>query len=115
MNKKLAEAKRAHEKWLRSRGLHLDQLADRKKARPKRKFRTDTNYGESYYGESLRPSDAIKGDSQTGTDRSLMANLHKEPEHVRREVLRKAAACDTTYNKGNVMYSPNEIRQYGVK
>ena len=46
-----------------------------------------------------------------------MEVIHKEPEHVRKEILAKASRCMPLYNKGGLQYaSPAEdMTQIGSK
>lgn len=115
-SKALLKARAEHEKFLKSAGLHLSQIKERKKERPKERFRLPfEGTATAYYEGTTHAGNDIKGNSETGNDRSLMANLYKEPDHVQKEVRRKAAMCEPAYSKGAVQYCPNNIRMYGVK
>lgn len=111
-----SEARKKHERFLEKAGLLPSQIKERQSKRTKERFKLGfEGTAAEYYAGTSHASADIKGDAQTGTDRSIMANLHKEPEHVRREIMRKAAMCEPSYSKGSVQYCPNNIRMYGVK
>ena len=41
--------------------------------------------------------------------RDIMTNLHKEPEHVQQEILRKASLVMPLYNKGGLQYAGPDV------
>ena len=84
-------AKEAHEAWLRSQGIHPDQL------KSKRSTTSVSNKPARYAGDGIKTSDTIV---DAGRARGIMANLHNEPAHVRNAILEKASRCTTLYNKG---------------
>lgn len=90
-NKKLQEAKTAHEAWLRSQGIHPDQL------KAKKSSKSISNKPSRYLGDGLKTSDTIV---DAGRAKGIMANLHNEPKHVQNAILEKASRCTTLYNKG---------------
>jgi hypothetical protein len=62
-------------------------------------------------------SAGMSGSAFSCTDRSLMSNLHKEPEHVRKEILAKASRVMPLFNKGGLQYATPEtdMTQVGSK
>jgi len=104
-----------HEKWLQSQGLSRDQL--------KRKKVVDPNW-KTKYTDSLRvepranyESSGMSGSKDFAAKRGIMEAIHKEPEHVRKEILAKASRVMPLYNKGGLQYaSPAEdMTQIGSK
>ena len=89
--KKLQESKAAHDSWLRSQGLHPDQLKARKSGVGV------SNKPSRYQGDGIKTSDTIV---DAGRVRGIMANLQNEPAHVKNAILEKASRCTTLYNKG---------------
>jgi hypothetical protein len=59
----------------------------------------------------------MSGSTDATAKRDLMTNLHKEPEHVRKEILIKASRCMPLFNKGGLQYAtPGEdMTQVGTK
>lgn len=88
-----------HDKWLESMGLSPKQI--------KAKKAKDTSW-KSKYAEGLKvdrssaqyESAGMSGSASACANRSIMANLHKEPEHVREAILAKAARTAPLYSKG---------------
>jgi hypothetical protein len=77
----------------------------------KAKKTKDTRW-KSQYAESLKvdrssaqyESVGMSGDASSCANRSIMANLHKEPEHVREAILAKAKRVGPLWNKGGLMF-----------
>jgi hypothetical protein len=92
-----------HDKWLSSMGLSPNQI--------KAKKIKNTSW-KSEYAEGLKvdrssaqyESAGMSGDASSCANRSIMANLHKEPEHVREAILAKAARTAPLYSKGPYQY-----------
>lgn len=104
-----------HEKWLQSQGLSREQL--------KRKKVVDPNW-KTKYTENTRverranyESSGMSGSKDFAAKRGIMEAIHKEPEHVRKEILAKASRVMPLYNKGGLQYaSPAEdMTQIGSK
>lgn len=102
-----------HQKWLQKQGLSPEQL--------KRKKSVDSNWKEEYTS-SIRVDRRYKSLGMSGTKdscikRGVMNNLHKEPEHVRKEILDKASRCMPLYNKGGLQYATPEtdMKTVGTK
>jgi hypothetical protein len=54
-------------------------------------------------------SAGMSGTKDACAKRDIMTNLHKEPEHVRKEIMAKASRVMPLYNKGGLQYaSPSE-------
>ena len=88
---KQLQAKAEHEAWLRKNGVQPDQL--KKQAPKKLKF--------NYTPDTSKTSDTIvDGGRVTG----IMANLHNEPEHVKRAIMEKSRRVEIAYNKGGLVY-----------
>lgn len=92
-----------HDAWLIKMGVSPKQI--------KAKKSKDTSW-RSQYSDSLkvdRPSTqyesaGMSGSASSCANRSIMANLHKETEKVREEILRKASRTAPLYNKGGYQY-----------
>lgn len=88
-----------HVAWLTKMGLTPKQI--------KAKKTKDTSW-RSQYSDSLKvdrsseqyESAGMSGSASSCANRSIMANLHKEPEHVREAILAKAARTAPLYSKG---------------
>ena len=104
--KKKSKAKAAmpskHDLWLMKQGLHPEQI--------KAKKVVDKNWTKDYNNKikvdrSDYVSAGMSGTSDSCADKSLMSNLHKEPEHVRRQILDKASRVMPLFNKGGLQYA----------
>lgn len=102
-----------HEKWLQKRGLTRDQLATKKSV--------DNNW-QNEYAKSLKVERKYQSVEMTGSKdscarRGVMENIHKEPEHVRKQILEKASRCMPLYNKGGIQYATPEtdMKTVGTK
>ena len=90
-----------HDKWLRKMGLSLEQIKKRKTSNPS---------WIKEYSESLKVDRSSAqyqslgsfGDSSSCANRSIMANLHKEPEHIREQIIAKSKRVMPLYNKGGL-------------
>lgn len=94
-----------HDRWLLSKGLHPDQI--------KLKKGVDENW-KKRYSEDMKVdregyvSSGLSGNKSSCAKRDIMTNLHKEPEHVQKEILKKASLVMPLYNKGGLQYAgPN--------
>lgn len=102
-NKSTATIK--HEQWLMERGLLPGQIAKKKTV--------DVNWKKAY-NESIKVerndyvSSGMSGNASSTVKRGVMANLHKEPEHVRKEILDKASRVMPLFNKGGLQYATPE-------
>ena len=98
--KKPSKSAREHEAWLKSMGLHISQLPKKRKSANNIK-----EYAESLkVDQSDYVSSGLSGSKYACANRSIMANLHKEPEHVREAILAKAARTAPLYSKGPYQY-----------
>jgi hypothetical protein len=103
-----------HDIWLLKKGLHPEQI--------KLKKDVDKNWKEKYNNDmmvdrSTRHYDnkqLIAGDC---SKRDIMTNLHKEPEHVREEILKKASRVAPLYSKGGYQLITPEtnLKEIGKK
>ena len=92
-----------HDAWLIKMGVSPQQI--------KAKKSKNTSWVKEY-AESLKvdrssaqyDSAGMSGDASSCANRSIMANLHKEPEHVREAILAKAARTAPLYSKGPYQY-----------
>lgn len=95
----------AHDLWLAKNGLLPEQI--------KRKKTVDKNWKKEYT-DTLKVdregyvSAGMSGDASSCIDKTLMTNLYKEPEHVRRAVLEKASRVMPLFNKGGLQYATPE-------
>jgi len=83
------KAKEEHEAYLRSMGVHPEQLKGKK--------HRGVVSVPKYVSDGIKTSDTIVPGGQV---KGIMANLHNEPEHIKRAILEKASRCTTLYNKG---------------
>ena len=81
-----------HEQWLRKNGAHPDQLIGAKNHR---------NKNPTYKTENISLSNQIV---DGGRASGIMANLHREPAHIRTAIMMKAARTAPLYNKGGIGY-----------
>ncbi len=92
-----------HDAWLIKMGVSPQQIKIKKSK--------NTSWAKEY-AESLKvdrssaqyDSAGMSGDASSCANRSIMANLHKEPEHVREAILAKAARTAPLYSKGPYQY-----------
>lgn len=73
----------------------------------------DINWRKQYTDEmKVERSDYVSagmsGSASSTANRSLMSNLHKEPEHVRKAILEKASRVMPLFNKGGLQYATPE-------
>jgi hypothetical protein len=114
-NKKKTQSRIEHENWLRRQG--LGKVVPRNK-----KGIADSEWRKSY-AETLKvekdnyESSGLSGSKEACAKKGIMENLHKEPEHVRKEILIKASRCMPLFNKGGLQYaSPGEdLTKVGTK
>lgn len=97
-----------HDRWLLQNGVHPDQI------RVKKDKKVLDKMWRSGYNESMMVdrsdyvSAGLSGDASSCAKRDIMTNLHKEPEHVQKEILKKASLVMPLYNKGGLQYAgPN--------
>lgn len=102
-----------HEKWLQKRGLTQDQLATKKSV----DNNWQTEYANSLKVERKYKSVEMVGSKNSCARRGVMENIHKEPEHVRKQILEKASRCMPLYNKGGIQYATPEtdMKTVGTK
>jgi hypothetical protein len=103
-----------HDAWLLKNGLHLSQIKSKKGV--------DVNWKKRYNEDMMVDrtdyvSSGMSGTASSCVDRSLMSNLHKEPEHVRKAILDKASRVMPLFNKGGLQYATPEtdMTQVGSK
>jgi len=95
-----------HDRWLLSKGLHPDQI--------KMKKSVDKNWKKEYT-EDMKVdregyvSSGLSGSKSSCAKRDIMTNLHKEPEHVQKEILKKASLVMPLYNKGGLQYAGPDV------
>ena len=102
-----------HQKWLTKRGLAPEQL----KAKKRVDFNWQDEYSKSIKVERKYASAEMTGSRDSCTKKDIMSNLHKEPEHVRKEILEKASRVMPLYNKGGLQYATPEtdMKTVGTK
>ena len=103
-SKPKSQSQLAYEKWLQKQGLSPEQLKRKKTV----DFNWKTEYTESIRVERKYESLGMSGSKNACAKRGIMDNLHKEPEHVRKEILQKASRCMPLYNKGGIQYASPE-------
>jgi hypothetical protein len=102
VSKRLADALDHHRQWLRRRGVRPPSRRDRERWAEEYAATLDTGRLPDRYS-----TEPLAGGADATADRSLMARLHKEPPHVRAEILRKAAMVAPAFNKGALQYVPD--------
>jgi len=111
-NKRQALARAEHEAWVQY--MTGGKKADKKVLdfKWKQRYTNDMKVDQSGY-----VSAGMSGSASSCVDRSLMSNLHKEPEHVRKEILAKASRVMPLFNKGGLQYATPEtdMTQVGSK
>ena len=102
-----------HQAWLAKRGLLPSQL----KAKKEVDINWKAEYAKSIKVEKKYESATMSGTSESCAKKDIMTRLHKEPEHVRREILEKASRVMPLYNKGGLQYvTPDtDIKMVGSK
>lgn len=102
-----------HQAWLAKRGLLPSQL----KAKKEVDINWKTEYAKSIKVEKKYESATMSGTSESCAKKDIMTRLHKEPEHVRKEILEKASRVMPLYNKGGLQYvTPDtDIKMVGSK
>lgn len=103
-----------HDRWLLSKGLHPEQIKTKKTVDKnwKKKYNEDMMVDREGYVSS-----GLSGSKSSCAKRDIMTNLHKEPEHVQKEILKKASLVMPLYNKGGLQYAgPNvDLTTVGTK
>jgi hypothetical protein len=93
-----------HDAWLIKMGVSPQQIKAKK---------TKNTSWKSQYAEGLKVDRSTKehdshsviaSNASAAANRSIMANLHKEPEHVREAILAKAKRVGPLWNKGGLMF-----------
>ena len=109
----LTKSQIEHQIWLEKRGLSPNQL--------KSKTKPDNNWAEEYAStlrvEKKYESADMVGSSDSCTKKGVMANIHKEPEHVQREILEKASRVMPLYSKGGLQFATpgTDMKMVGSK
>ena len=102
-----AKADAEHEAWLKKRGLDRASVQARVANENVRAEMPTYDYKKVQY------SNVVGSGTQTG----VMANLHREPAHVQKEILDKASRVMPLYNKGGLQYCTPEtdLKTVGTK
>jgi len=111
-NKRQALSRAEHEAWV------LSMTGGKKASKKVLDFKWKQRYNnDMMVDRSNYVSAGMSGSASSCTDRSLMSNLHKEPEHVRKEILAKASRVMPLFNKGGLQYATPEtdMTQVGSK
>ena len=103
---KIKQSLTAHDKWLISKGLSSDQIKSKKTVdfKWKERYLSDMKVDRSDY-----VSAGMSGNASSTANRSIMTRLHLEPEHVRKEILKKASLVMPLYNKGGLQYAGPDV------
>ena len=103
-----------HDRWLLKQGVHPEQIRLKKTV--------DKNWKTEYTNNMKVDRDdyvssGMSGSASSCAKRDIMTNLHKEPEHVQKEILKKASLVMPLYNKGGLQYAgPNvDLTTVGTK
>jgi len=111
-SKSQAIALAEHEAWVQS------MTGGKKASKKVLDFKWKSRYNDDMMVDrSGYVSAGMSGSASSCVDRSLMSNLHKEPEHVRKEILAKASRVMPLFNKGGLQYATPEtdMTQVGSK
>ena len=111
-NKREALARAEHEAWVQS------MTGGKKASKKVLDFKWKQRYNDDMMvDQSGYVSAGMSGSASSCVDRSLMSNLHKEPEHVRKEILAKASRVMPLFNKGGLQYATpdTDMTQVGSK
>lgn len=100
VSKRLLLAQERHRRWLRRHGVRPPGRRSREK------------WAEEYAAvlrsglppRSPRRESPLAGGADATADRSLLARLHREPQHVQDEVRRKMRRVEPIFNKGGLQY-----------
>lgn len=101
MSKKLDEARRKHEKFLRSVGAHPEQIKQRKRENKKIFITTEINK-QKITIEHKKFLEPLENYKDTGKVTGILANIHNEPEHVKIAVKKLKSRVMPLYNKGGL-------------
>lgn len=98
-----------HEKWLRKRGLHPDQIGKSSKSTVELPDYTANKRKMAPLGNNI----AVRGGFKTG----VMDNLHKEKPEIQKEILDKASRVMPLYNKGGLQFATpgTDMKMVGSK
>lgn len=110
---KLKKSDIEHQKWLERRGLAPNQL----KAKIKLDNKWQEEYSKTIKVERKYESAEMTGSSDSCAKKDIMSRLHKEPDHVKKQILDKASRVMPLYNKGGLQYCTPEtdIKTVGTK
>lgn len=106
-----------HDRWLLANGVHPEQIRSKKDKKVLEKMWRSEYNDSMVVDRSDYVSAGMSGDASSCAKRDIMTNLHKEPEHVQKEILKKASLVMPLYNKGGLQYAgPNvDLTTVGTK
>ena len=93
-----------HDQWLLNNGLHPEQIKAKKDTKLLKKLALQDAVESLHVDRSDYRSSGLEGIASPCVDRSLMKRLHKEPEHIRKQILDKASRISPLYSKGPTQY-----------
>ena len=112
--KKVKKNISSHDLWLLKKGLHPEQI--------KLKKTVDKTWKEKYNNDMMVDRSTRSYDNKQFTagdcsKRDIMTNLHKEPEHVQKEILDKAKRTAPLYSKGPYQFitDGSNLKEIGKK
>lgn len=112
--KKVKKNLSSHDLWLLKKGLHPEQI--------KLKKTVDKTWKEKYNNDMMVDRSTRSYDNKQFTagdcsKRDIMTNLHKEPEHVQKEILDKAKRTAPLYSKGPYQFitDGSNLKEIGKK
>lgn len=112
--KKVKKNLSSHDLWLLKKGLHPEQI--------KLKKTVDKTWKEKYNNDMMVERSTRSYDNKQFTagdcsKRDIMTNLHKEPEHVQKEILDKAKRTAPLYSKGPYQFitDGSNLKEIGKK
>ena len=112
--KKVKKNLSSHDLWLLKKGLHPEQI--------KLKKTVDKTWKEKQNNDMMVERSTRSYDNKQFTagdcsKRDIMTNLHKEPEHVQKEILDKAKRTAPLYSKGPYQFitDGSNLKEIGKK
>ena len=112
--KKVKKNLSSHDLWLLKKGVHPEQI--------KLKKTVDKTWKEKYNNDMMVDRSTRSYDNKQFTagdcsKRDIMTNLHKEPEHVQKEILDKAKRTAPLYSKGPYQFitDGSNLKEIGKK
>jgi hypothetical protein len=116
-SKKQKELISKHDQWLLNNGLHPEQIKAKKDTKLLKKLALQDAKESLHVDRSNYRSSGLEGIASPCVDRSLMKRLHKEPKHIRKQIIDKASRVMPLFNKGGLQYMSDgeDLKSIGTK